>query len=393
MCRTYRYLLQPTGRQKVALEQLLAAQCELYNAALEDRRGAWRWEHRSVSYVDQCRTLTALRDVRPDVLACGVTVCRGTLKRLDRSFSAFYRRCRAGEAPGFPRFKPRSRWDSVQWEDTSGWRVIEASGRLHLLGIGHVKIRLHRALRGTPKAITVAREGRRWWLSVRCVDVPAEPLAPTGREIGIDLGVISTVTTSDGEHVTNPRYFTSAQERLARAQQALATKRRGSARRRRQVERVAALHRKTRNQRRDFAHQLSRQLVNHFDLIVTEDLRVANMVRRPKPVAGDDGGFLPNGASAKSGLNRSIHDAGWQQLTAMISYKAESAGRTHLVVNPAHTSMRCHECGHTEAGNRPSQAVFECRSCGHRDHADANAAKNILRAGRAQRASARAGSN
>ncbi len=392
-CRTFRYLLQPTIRQRAGLENLLCLQRELYNAALEDRRGAWRWERRSVSYVEQCRTLTTLREVRPEVLSCGVTVCRGTLKRLDRAFAAFYRRCKSGQSPGFPRFKPATRWHSVQWEDTSGWRVLQDTRRLRLIGVGHVRIRLHRPLRGTPKAITVSKEGRRWWLSVRCVDVPSQPLAPTGREIGVDLGVVNAISTSDGELVSAPRYWGKSEERLAAEQRALSTKQRGSAHRRRQVERVASVHRLIRNQRRDFAHQLSRRLVDRFDVIVTEDLPVANLVRRPRPLPGEDGTFLPNGASAKSGLNRSIYDAGWASLIAMIAYKAESAGRTHLVVDAAYTSQRCHACGHTEAGNRRTQATFTCLVCGHRDHADVNAARNILGAGRALRASARAESN
>ncbi len=326
-CRSYRFLLSPTVRQRAALDGLLGLECELYNAALEERRGAWRWEHRSVSYVDQCRTLTSLRAVRPEVLACGVVVCRGTLRRLDWAFGGFYRRCGAGQRPGYPRFRPRSRWDSLQWEDRSGWRLDETGRRLHLLEIGAITARLHRPLRGTPKAITVRREGRRWWVTVRCVDVPAEPLHPTGRRVGIDVGVTVLVATSDGTLVTNERFAQRAAGRLACAQRALATKPRGSNRRRRAAERVATAHRHVRNCRTDRAHQLSRRLVDDHDLIVHEQLPVANLVRRPHPRPDRAGGFEPNGAAAKSGLNRCLYDAGWGQLLAMISYKAESAGR------------------------------------------------------------------
>jgi putative transposase len=387
-CRSYRYLLQPTARQRRALERLLRSQCELYNAALEERRGVWRWERRSVSYVDQCRTLTELRDVRPEVLEHGVKVCRGTLKRLDRAFGSFYRRCRAGQPPGFPRFKSSVRWDSVQWDDTSGWKIDTQRRRLRLLGVGDVKLNVHRPFGGTPKAITVRREGRRWWVSVRCVDVPAEPLAATGRVVGIDLGVCAQVATSDGTLIAQGRYGRRGAERLAAAQRSLATKTRGSNRRRRAVEQVAGAHRKIREQRKDLAHQLSRQLVDGYDLIVHEDLRIANMVRRPKPKPREDGSYEPNGAAAKAGLNRSIHDAGWGQLLSMIAYKAESAGRQVIAVDPRNTSRRCAACGHVDAGNRRSQATFECAACGHQAHADVNAAINILRAGRARQAPA-----
>jgi len=385
-------LLSPTVRQRAALETLLALQCELYNAALEERRGAWRWERRSVSYVDQCRTLTGLRKSRPDVLACGVTVCRGTLRRLDWSFDAFFRRCREGQRPGFPRFRSRQRWDSLQWEDRDGWRLDEPQRRLHLHGIGALKVRLHRPLRGTPKAITVRREGRRWWVSVRCVDVPAEPLAPTGRQVGLDLGVTVLVATSHGDLVTNDRFTQRAAGRLAAAQRAAETKQRGSQHRRRAKERVAAAHRHIRNCRQDRAHQLSRRLVNDHDLIVHEHLTIENLVRRPRPRSDGKGGYEPNQAAAKAGLNRCIQDAGWGQLLAMISYKAESAGRTVIAVEPRNTSRTCAHCGHVSAGNRRG-VVFECQACGHHAHADANAAINILRAGRAQQHPAAQGRN
>jgi putative transposase len=390
--RTYRFLLQPTKNQQAALAVLLLGQCELYNAALEERRGAWAWERRSVSFFDQCRTLTETREVRPDLFECGVTVCRGTLLRLDRAFSAFNRRCRSGETPGYPRFKAASRFDSVQWEDTSGWALDTENKRLRLMGIGHVKLRMHRPLRGTPKAITVSRQGQRWWVSIRCAEVPAQPLPATGHSVGIDLGVCALVATSDGELVSEGRFAKRSRDRLVSAQRALSTKPRGSMHRRRACEVVGRAHRKVANQRKDLAHQLSRRLVNNHDLIVVENLKVPQMSRRPKPRPNGRGGFDRNGASAKAGLNRSIADAGWGMLRSMLVYKAEDAGRELIAVDPRHTSTRCASCGHTESESRVSQAVFRCRRCGHEDHADINAATNILRAGRAQRASARAGS-
>jgi putative transposase len=385
-------VLSPTVGQQVGLVGLLGLQCELYNAALEERRGAWRWERRSISYVDQCRTLTSLREVRPEVLAFGVTVCRGTLRRLDWAFAGFYRRCRAGQRPGYPRFRPRSRWDSLQWEDRNGWRLDEAARRVHLMGVGGIKVRVHRPIRGTPKAITVRREGRRWWVTIRCVDVPAEPLPATGRQVGIDLGVQVLVATSDGALITNDRHAQRAADRLARAQRDLATKQRGSQHRRRVVERVAAAHRRVRNRRSDTLHQLSRRLVNDHDLIVHEQLAVSNLVRRPRPRPDGAGGYAPNRATAKAGLNRCIHDAGWGTLLAMITYKAESAGRSVIAVDPRNTSRTCAHCGHRSAGNRHG-AVFRCQACGHEAHADTNAAINILRAGRAQQQNAAQGRN
>lgn len=279
----------------------------------------------------------------------------------------------------------------MQWEDRCGWKLKTEERRLRLHGIGEVKVHLHREVRGTPKAITVTREGRHWWVSIRCVDVPATRLPKSCREVGVDVGVVNLVTTSDGLVVSGERFARRAQDRLAAAQRELSGKQRGSSSRRRAVERVARHHRSVRNQRRDFAHKLSRTLVNDYDRIVLEDLRIASMVRRPRPRPGPEGVFEPNGAAAKSGLNRSIQDAGWGQLVSMLAYKAEDAGRELVMVDPRFTSQRCASCGHTDKGNRLSQARFRCLVCGHRDHADLNAAKNVLWAGRAQRAFARAG--
>jgi putative transposase len=220
-----------------------------------------------------------------------------------------------GETPGFPRFKPTNRFDSLEWEDHFGWKLKTQLQRLYLKGIGEIRTNFHRPFTGEPKAITVKREGSRWWLSVRCVDVPAIPLARTCSEIGIDLGVANQIATSDGELKKGKHFGARAQRNLARAQRELATKQRGSNRRRRQVEVVVRLHHKIKNQRSDAAHQLSRQLINDYDFIALEDLKITNMVRAPKgrPDPGQPGAFLPNGASKKAGLNRSIHDAGWGQ--------------------------------------------------------------------------------
>jgi len=389
-CRTYRYRLHPTKLQTQALLLQQRYQCELYNAALEERIGAWTRERRSVSYFDQCQTLKGLKDSRPEVVSSGVVLCRATLKRLDRAYVAFFRRVKRGETPGFPRFKPASRFNSLQWAENSGWQLKTQHRRLYLMGIGEIKTNYHRPFKGRPKAITVKREGMKWWLNVHCVNVPAEPLEKTFCDIGIDLGVVNLLATSVGEFIKGKHFGAKAERQLTEAQRALSTKQRGSNRHRRQVEVVERLHRKIKSQRRDSAHKLSRQLVNDYDLIALEDLCIDNMVRAPKgkPDPERPGAFLPNGASMKAGLNRSIYDAGWGQFVSLLSYKAESAGRSVVSVNPRYTSQTCAECLHVAAENRLSQVEFQCRKCRHCDFADINAARNVLRAGRALQASA-----
>ncbi len=377
-----KYLLQPTARQKVALDHLPWMQRNLYNASLAERRDAWRTDQRSISRYEQFASLKGMAETNPELGRYGVCVARGTLTRLDLAFQAFYRRCRRGKTPGHPRFKGRWRWDSVSWPDASGWKLDVDAKRFYAQGVGHVKVKLHRGLPGRPKVATLKREGRRWWVVVVCDQVPGEVLAKAGQVVGIDLGVAHVLTTSEGDHVANPRPAQRAADGLAKAQRALARKTKGSARRRKAVARVAAHHAKVANCRADHAHQVSRALVNAFDLIVHEDLAITNMVRSAKGTLECPG----TNVAAKRGLNRSIHDAGWGNLLAKITYKAEGAGRQVEAVNPANTSRSCAVCGHCAKDNRPSQAVFRCQRCGHCDHADVNAAVNILRAGLAQRA-------
>jgi putative transposase len=385
--RSYRFRLRPTAQQHVALERCLASHRELYNAALQERRDAWRMRGIGISYGDQSAQLKKIRKVRPDVAVWSFSSQQATLRRLNRAFAGFFRRVQAGERPGYPRFRSAQRFDSVEWpKDGDGCRWQPSAYKVYLQGVGHVKVTVHRPVEGRLKTIQIRREGRRWMLVLSCDDVPGRPLELTHAAVGIDVGVASFATTSDGEQVFNPRYGRVAAAKLATAQQVLGRKRPGSKNRRRARETVAARHRMVANQRRNFHHQVARDLVARYDLLVVEDLKIRNMVRRPVPRPDPDrpGAFLPNRAGAKSGLHRSIHDAGWAQFVSILRAKAEEAGRTVIDVDARHTSNRCEACGHTAAENRASQAVFSCRGCGHTVNADEHAARNVLRAGLAR---------
>jgi putative transposase len=376
--RAYQGLLRPTSRQECRLGELLEAQRQLYNAALEERRGAWRWERRSVTRFEQFGALTGWDH---PLLEFGVIPARGTLLRLDRAFQAFFRRLRAGQRPGFPRFKSASRFAAVEYPDRACWRI--EGNRLYLRGVGNVRFRTsRRGILGVPKTLAVRKEGRRWRFTVFCAHVPEQPLEPTGRSVGLDLGVTVLAATSDGELVANPRWVQRSLDRLANAQRLIAGRQHGSARRAQSVERVGALHRRVARQRRDAHHKLSRRLVASYDVIAHERLQISNMTRRPKLRSGGEDAFKR--AAAKTRLNREILSAGWGQLLRMIAYKAEEAGRTVIAVDPKHTSRTCHQCGHVDVANRVGTA-FRCARCGHSAHADVNAARNILRAGLAQR--------
>jgi putative transposase len=342
-----------------------------------------------MGYTQQCRELTEVLKDEPELASYGVVVSRGTLRRVDRAFAAFFRRVAGGQRPGFPRFKPVRRFDSVSYEDRAGWKLDPSTRRLYLKGIGHVKVRLHRPIpedAGLRTCVVrrervVRRSGHparaRWTVTV-AVELPDAPaLPPTGRCCGVDLGVrrLATVVDDWGDAVTvpNPRPLAAAAERLAAAQQRLARAQRGSNRRASAVRQVAAVHAKVANTRRWWSHQVSHDLVRDYDLIAIEDLHVAAMTRS---AAGTVDAPTSN-VAAKRGLNRAILDASWAQLRRHLSYKAEEAGRELVVVSAHFTSQACSRCGHAHPTNRRG-AVFRCRSCGYTADADANAAANVL---------------
>jgi putative transposase len=393
--RSYKFQLRPTAKQAVALTAMLEDHRILYNAALQERRDAYRHPSRTtIRYGDQSAQLKDIRAYGPDQARWSFSSQQATLRRLDKAFQAFFRRVKAGEAPGYPRFKGAGWFDTIEWpKDGDGCRWDSTPDnptqtRVRLQGVGHVKVNQHRPVQGTVKTISVKREGARWYVILSCDGVPARPLPATGAVVGVDMGVASFLTTSDGVHVPNPRYLARSADRLASAQQALAEERRKAGRRRttkvhQASARVSRIHRKVARQRLDHARKTALNLVRTYDVIAVEALQVRNMTRRaaPKPDPDQPGQYLPNHGTAKSGLNRSILDAGWGVFLNCLRSAAESANRVVVEVNPANTSRTCPECGHCTAENRKSQAVFVCVRCGHATHADVNAAVNILRAG------------
>ncbi|GGP05790.1 transposase [Nonomuraea glycinis] len=393
MRRSFKFLLRPTARQVAALAACLEDHRQLYNAALEHRRTAYAKAGVSVRYGEQSAELKHIRGDDPDGQGrWSFSSQQATLRRLDKAFRAFFERVKTGRTPGYPRFKGRGRFDSVEWpKDGDGCRWDSQPDHptatyVRLQGIGHVRVHQHRPVQGQVKTISVNREGSRWYVTLSCDEVPAAPLPATAAVAGIDLGVASLVTTSDGAQVANPRHLAATADRLGDAQRDLARKKRGSQRRRKQVARVAALHAKVRRQRLDGAHKAALALVRAYDVIAHEDLRITNMTRSASGTVEQPG----RNVAQKSGLNRSILDAGWGVFLTILSHKAESAGRKLIAVNPAHTSRTCARCGHCAKDNRLTQAEFACTACGHAAHADVNAAINILRAGLALRQAAQA---
>jgi putative transposase len=252
--------------------------------------------------------------------------------------------------------------------------------------IGSIKIKLHRPLEGTPKTCTIKYEAGQWYAVFSCEVEQPEPRPLVASEIGIDLGITHFAALSDGTFIESPRYYRRAQKKLEQVQRALSRKKRGSHRRRKAVSQVAKAHRKIANQRRDFHHKQAKILVAEHQTIVFEELEITNVSKRAKPKQDEHGTYLPNGAAAKSGLNKSMLDAGWGQFQQIVSYKAACAGRTVLKVSPRYTSQVCSQCGAVR--KKTLDERWHSCECGCEMDRDTNAAINILRLGRSQRGDA-----
>lgn len=312
MRRAYKFLLRPTVKQAQALAACVEDHRVLYNAALEERREAWRKCAVTVRHGEQSAQLKDIRRGDPHGQSrWSFSSQQATLRRLDKAMAAFFRRVKTGQTPGYPRFKARTRFDTVEWpKDGDGcrWDSTPDSGqmRVYLQGVGHVRVHAHRKIDGRIKTISVKREGRRWYVVLSCDNVSAELLPTTGNAAGIDMGIASFLTASDAMQVPNPRYLAASADRLADAQRHLAARKRGSNRRRKAVTRVAAIHARIRRQRLDHAHKTALAMVRYYDMISHEDLRITNMTKSASGTIDAPG----TNVAQKSGLNRSILDVG-----------------------------------------------------------------------------------
>lgn len=377
--KSYKYRLYPTKKQQEQLQWTLDRCRELYNAALQERKEAWKYARKSIGYVEQCRSLTEVKhEVRTEYEEIVAHVLQNVLRRVDFAYKAFFRRVKLGEKPGFPRFQGKNRYDSFCFPDQWGWKLV--GNRLHLSRIGVVKVKLHREVQGIIKTCTIKREGQHWYVFFVC-EMEQQITTPyTDEAIGIDLGVLHLATLSTGDTIKNPKHYRRAEKKLEKLQQSLSRKKRGSNRRKKAVQRVAKCHRKVRNQRKDFLDKQSRQLVNTYKVIVFEDIKPANLSKAPKPKQDENGRYLPNGASVKAGLNKSILDAGWSQFIMMCQSKAVCAGTVQVIkVSPKYTSQVCSKCGNVVKKDL-TERWHSCE-CGCELDRDHNAAINILKLG------------
>lgn len=344
--RSYRYRIYPSRAQTTRMNGMLALLCELYNAALQERRDAYRIEHKTIRYVDQQNQLPEIKEIRPELNGIHSQVLQNVLRRLDRAFQNFFRRVKERkEKAGFPRFRPCKRYDSFTY---AGSGFAFKSNKLRLSKIGDVRIKLHRPIEGKIKTLTITRSATNKWYACFSVEIDVQPMHENSKSVGIDVGLTHFATFSTGEQVSNPRFFRTDKKALAKAQ------------RKENRKAVRRIHERIKFRRSNFAHQLSRALVSLYGAIFFEKLNIQGMVKNRY-------------------FALSISDAAWNQLIRFTLYKAENAGRVCGQVDPRGTSQECSDCGAIVRKDL-SQRIHDC-SCGlvlDRDH---NAALNVLRRG------------
>ena len=359
MLQVFHYRLYPTKAQKKELNKTLELCRWTYNETLAIRKNAWEYEQKRISYYDSKKMIPIWKKDKPELKEVHSQVLQEVVKRVDLAFQAFFRRVKSGEKPGYPRFKGYGRYDSITYTQ-SGFSLD--FNMLSLSKIGDIKIKLHRPVEGEIKRLNVRKMPTGKWFASFLVETELPLiLQKTGLSIGVDVGISSFLTLSDGQHVPNPRFFVNEEKNLAKAQRKLSKAEKGTALRKKALKVVQHVHERITNKRNDFAQKVSLNLVKAYDLITFEDLNIKGMIQ--------------NHCLAKH-----IADVAWNQLITLTTYKAEWAGKRVELVNPYNTSQMCSGCGQIVQKDL-SERIHNCPFCGlilDRDH---NAAINILRLG------------
>jgi putative transposase len=361
MKRNYKFRLYPTSQQATTLTQWLTTCRILYNNALAARKDAWQTHKQSVTYCEQANQLKVDKKTNPFLKKVHSQVLQDTLRRLDKTFNNFFRRIKKGEHAGYPRFKGKYRYDSFTYPQ-SGFALEKKKKKLRLSKIGGISIKLHRSIpsEGIIKTCTIKRDVDHWYACfvVELPDLDPQSQREVQNAIGVDVGLKSLLTLTNGDTIDNPHWFRNSEKKVAKEQRRKDRKQKGSNNCCKQNIKVAQLHRKIRNQRKDFHHKLSRKQVDTYDLIVYENLKITSMVKNHN-------------------LAKSISYAGWGQLMRFTEYKAEEAGTLVEYVGAYNTTQLCSRCGKLVPKTLKTR-IHSCTYCGlvlARDH---NSAITIL---------------
>lgn len=362
MKTAYKIRMYPNRLQESQLNLTLETCRHLYNLALADRKNSYEQEGISRIYEDQAAMLTAEKK-DGDFNGVFSQVLQDVLRRLDKSFKAFYRRAKAGEKPGYPRFKGQGWYKSFTYPQ-AGFKLD--GSKLKLSKIGSIRIFKHREVEGKIKTCTIKKDNLGHWYVILVSEIGDVPQKEPKTAIGVDVGLKNLVALSNGETVEYPRYHIQTEEKLVVAQRELSRKKKGSSNRHRAKAKVAKLHKKIQNHRDEFLHQVSRKLVDSADIIVFENLNISGMLKNHH-------------------LAKHIQDHAWGKLIQFTQSKAAKAGKIVELVDARYTSQKCSQCG-IIVSKTLEERVHLCPNCGLKMDRDINASLNIRTLGLRERA-------
>ena len=398
MKMTYQYRLRPTNDQIAKMNNWLELLRRQYNYRLAQRLDWWQYNRCDINacpltcsiapladkpnYNSQQNDLPNSKILFPEYKDIHSQVLQNSVKRVELAYDRFVAGDSNGKRSGKPRSKGKGRYRSFTYTQMKQTCIV--GNRITLPKIGSVKLVVHRAIPNgfKIKTATVSCKADGWHVALTLEDVTVPEsrtdLIPSlDNTVGIDLGLKSFLTTSNGEEVEIPQHYRLAHASLQKLQQKLQYKKNKSSKRRQKaVKRLGKQHQKIANQRKDFHHKTANWLLEKGEVIAYEDLKVKNMSQRCKPKQDEDGRYLPNGQSRKAGLNKSILDAGWSAFITILGSKAERAGLLVVAVNPSGTSQDCSACG-VKVPKLLKDRWHSCSNCGLELDRDHNAAMNI----------------
>lgn len=378
--KAYKYRIYPTKKQISNMENQFSMCRHLYNMALQERKDYYEKQKVAVTYHQQQNNLPFLKKERPWYKGVYSQTLQDVLKRLDKGFQAFFRRIKAGEVPGYPKFRKRGQWNSLTYPQYNSF----PARRIKVPKVGDIKLVYHRNIpdEAKIKTLTITKEADKWFacFSVE-LKLDIEPEQNLSSALGIDLGLIDFYYSSDGSSVKAPKYLRQKEKQLKRLYRRFSKAKRYSVKWYKILKAIKKCHYRIKCQRDNFLHQEACKLLNKTDIVFYENLKIKNMSKRPEPKQDENSKrFLPNGATAKSRLNKSIADAGWGKFVNILNYKAVELNKTVFPVKPYYTSQKCSVCGEIVKKSL-SIRTHVCKNCGFIANRDYNASLNILRIG------------
>lgn len=374
--QAYRYQLIPSGQQERQMARFAGCCRFVFNMALAMQKERHERGEKKLGYAGLCKALTGWRNAADTewLSEAPTHPLQQALKDLERAYTNFF-----AKRAEFPRFKKKGRGDSFRYPDAKQIKLDQENSRIFLPKLGWMRYRNSRKVLGTIKNATVSRRNGKWFVSIQTEREVEIPIAK-GDPIGIDMGIASFATFSDGNGVEPLNSFRRHESRLRKAQRAMSRKTKFSKNWRKAKARVQCIHTRIVNARKDFLHKLSTEISKNHAIVCVEELQVGNMSRSANGTSELPG----KNVRAKSGLNKSILDQGWYEFRRQLDYKLAWNGGWLIAVPPRNTSQTCLACGHVSSENRKTQADFRCMACGFEENADVVGAVNVLRAGLAR---------